>query len=349
MLAVCITTFCMISSTGSTALGGSRDGMPVRSNEKEVLFSAAGLTEPRSRTVQIISEIAGKIEKIHVRAGDAVKQGDLLVEVSHDLQKAQVELGRAAVDRSMAELTRLKNGERSEEREILKAQLAEAHAMAKVADFELQRVSQIRSEAAATDREMAQYQSARDQATARERAASMRLALVEAGARPEDIQRAEAAVREARAQLAAAESQLEKTSLRSPIDGMIVYRYREPGETVITEIPTPILSVGDRSRLHIRVDVDEMDIGRVWMGQEVYAMASAFAEQRFAGRVIHIEPTLGRKNFRTDRPTEKMDTRVQEVVVELDDADEIPLELQMDVWFMNRPQRDGGAIAKAVK
>jgi len=69
-------------------------------------------------------------------------------------------------------------------------------------------------------------------------------------------------------------------------------------------------------------------------------VAPAFGSRRFSGRVVHIEPTLGRKNFRTGRPTEKIDTRIQEVVVALEDAELVPLELQMDVWFLDEPKQN---------
>jgi HlyD family secretion protein len=349
-LALGMVHFCSRWLPDNRVLGDSRDIADDQTDARPALFSAAGLTEPRSRTVQIVCEIAGRIETIRVKAGDTVKKGDLLAEVNHELQSSQLDLARAGVDRAVAELTRLKNGERAEDREIFKAQLEEAEALLRVAESEWQRVGKIRSEDAATDRELAQYESTRDQAAARQRMAQMRLNLVEAGPRPEDVQRAEAAVREAKAQFSAAESLLARTYIRAPMDGIVVYRYLEPGETVSTQTPTPIMSIGDRTRLHVRVDVDEMDIGQIWKGQEVYGLASAFGERRFKGHVVHIEPTLGRKNFRTDRPTEKVDTRVQEVVVELDDADEVPLELQMDVWFLNHPDRQGtstGRIAAA--
>ena len=65
------------------------------------------------------------------------------------------------------------------------------------------------------------------------------------------------------------------------------------------------------------------------------ATAPAYDQRRFTGCVVHIEPTLGRKNFRTFRPTERLDEKVQEVVVALDQGDDLPLELPMVVWFFD--------------
>ncbi len=307
-------------------------------DDPEVLFSSPGVTEPGSRTVQILSEVSGTIRAIHVKAGDPVRKGQLLVELNNDIQRAGVNLTEATLERTRAELTRLRNWERPEERAIAKAQFDEAEASLCMAEFERRRVEAMTRQNAASEKEIANARNARALAQARRDAAKKRWELSEAGPRSEDLIRAQAAVREVEAQLAAARYTYEKTQVRSPIDGIVIYRYREPGETVVTDVPSPILTVGDRSRLHVRVDVDEADIAHIWLHQAVYATAPAYGERRFPGHAVHIEPTLGRKNFRTNRPSEKMDTKVLEVVVVLDQADEVPLELQMVVWFLKKPE-----------
>ena len=60
----------------------------------------------------------------------------------------------------------------------------------------------------------------------------------------------------------------------------------------------------------------------------------AFGSKRFTGRVVHIEQVLGCKNVHTYRPTEKIDTKILEVVIALDDGSELPLDLQMTTWFL---------------
>jgi multidrug resistance efflux pump len=315
------------------------DPAPALSPEEDpaVLFSSPGVTEPKSRSLQIVSETVGTIRAIHVKAGDPVRKGQLLVELNNDLQKAGVELAEAALARTRADLERVRSWERPEERAIARAQYDEALASLHLAQFEWQRVEKMMNQNAASDKEVAAAKNALALAQARTDAAKKRWDLSEAGPRPEDLLKAEAMVRETEASLNAARATLAKTLLVSPIDGVVIYRYREPGETAMTDPPTPILSVGDRSELRVRVDVDEIDIGRLWLGQRVYVTAPAYGNKRFPGRVIHIEPTLGRKNFRTARPTERVDTKIQEAVVALDKADEVPVELQMIVWFLKTP------------
>ena len=271
-----------------------------------------------------------------------VKKGQLLVELNNDMQRAARDRAEATLAKAKAELERLKNWKLPSERGIAKAELEQAEASLRLAEFEWQRVEGMTIAEVASDKEVAATKSTLDLARARRDAARNSWDLIEAGPRSEDIAKAKAIVLEAEAQFAMVASAYEKTLIRSPIDGMVIYRFREPGEVVFPEVPSPILTVGDCSELRIRVDVDEIDVGQVRIGQEVFATAPACGDKRFAGRVVHIEPTLGRKNFRTDQPTEKVDTRILEVVVALEEAEDLPLELQMTVWFLDSPLDDGG-------
>lgn len=320
-----------------TAFARASNVMEYPADEQSVTLSAPGITEPKSKTIQIISEVTGSLRQVHVGAGDRVSRGQILAELDNELQAANVEVAQAALAKARAELARIKNGDRPEEQAILKAKLDEARASLNLAHFERQRIDSMTERDVTAEREVAHAREALERASARHEAARMRWELSMLGARAEDLATAEAGVRGATAILAAANSTYQKTYLRCPIDGIVVYRYREPGEVVFSVAPQPVLTVGDRSRLHVRVDVDEVDIGRVWVGQHIFATARAYEGKRFAGRVVHIEPTLGRKNFRTNLPTERVDTKVQEVVVALDNADEIPLGLQVVVWFLARP------------
>ena len=304
----------------------------------DVLFVAPGVTEPRSKAIHIVSELPGRIAAVAVRAGDSVRRGQLLVELENDLQQASVDLARARLERAIANLRRLENGDREQEREALRAQLAEADAELELATSEAEWMEDMLEQDSASQREAARVRNALALARARRKMVQQRWELSNAGARWEDIAEAQAAVREAEAQLDSAKKLLERTAIRSPIDGKVIYRHKEPGEAVYAESPSPILTIGDCSALHIRVDVDEADIGKVWVSQKTYATVSAFGDQRFFGQVVHIEPTLGRKNFRTMRPTEWQDTKIQEVVVLLESGDDLPVELQMAVWFLDEPR-----------
>lgn len=72
------------------------------------------------------------------------------------------------------------------------------------------------------------------------------------------------------------------------------------------------------------MDVDETDVNRVHAGQKAYVTADAFGDQKFWGRIVRIGNQLGPKNVRTNEPTEKVDKKILETLIELDHAPQLP-------------------------
>lgn len=320
-----------------SAIGQAHPASPDHSwpsNDPNVLFSAPGVTEPSSRTLQIYSEQAGTLRHIYVKSGEQVHEGQVLFEIANETQVAEVRHHEVLIRLAEAQLAKLESWERPEDRQIAKEQWQEAESMVHLAEFEFQRVQSLQDQRATSHKELIDSRENLAAARARANAAKARYERSIAGPSKEDIEVAKAAVAEAQAQLQVSQTLLDKTVVRSPISGIAIYRYREPGETVGVDGTKPVLSIGNRDILHLRADVDETDIARVKIGQEAFATAEAFGSRRFPGRVVHIEKALGRKNFRTYSPTEKADTKILEVVIALDNGSQLPLDLQMTVWFL---------------
>ncbi|MBV8654119.1 MAG: HlyD family efflux transporter periplasmic adaptor subunit [Alphaproteobacteria bacterium] len=185
-------------------------------------------------------------------------------------------------------------------------------------------------------------QAALDQATresnvARQRleAAKQKFALIDDPARDEDVAIAQAQVDVARAARNEAEAQLNKTIIRSPIDGVVLRIDRRPGELISTFLDTPILTVGDPSKLNARAEVDEADIGKLRPNMPAYVTAEAFGAQRFAGHVIRIGRMVGKKNVHTDEPRERTDTKILEVLIQLDQPGSLPAGLRVNAFMLS--------------
>jgi multidrug resistance efflux pump len=327
--------YSQLAGSAAADSGAAREPAPIwPSDSPDVVFCAPGVTEPASRAIQIYSELPGTIGRMHVQSGDRIRAGQPLFELVSDTQQAEVEAYEAQVRLARAELAKLESWDRPEDREVARAQWAEAKALLERAEYELRRVRSLKSNAAASDKEFFDRQSELLVGQAREAVARARHDRSTAGPRPEDLVLARARVAVAESQLRIAQSTLEKTRIRSPIDGVVLYRFREVGESVFPNVPAPVVSLGNRDVLHIRVDVDELDLGKVKPGQRVFGTCDALSGRRFDGTVVEVAQTMGRKNFRTDRPTERADTKILEVVVALDDGRDLPVELQMAVWFL---------------
>ena len=99
----------------------------------------------------------------------------------------------------------------------------------------------------------------------------------------------------ARTSLDQANVRLSETVVRAPIDGVILQKYVEVGQIIASGISnvsggTPIADIADMSKVHIEAGVDEIDVGRVRVGQKASVMAEAFPRRHFAGEIIRIAP-----------------------------------------------------------
>lgn len=86
--------------------------------------------------------------------------------------------------------------------------------------------------------------------------------------------------------------------------------------------------------------MDETEVAKVKVGQAAYVTADAYGTQKFPGHVVRVGNELGRKNIRTDEPTEKVDTKILETLVQLDRGSSLPDGLRVDAYI-----RTGGDVA----
>ncbi|HET9702136.1 MAG TPA: efflux RND transporter periplasmic adaptor subunit [Burkholderiales bacterium] len=210
-----------------------------------VKVSATGNLQPTNQ-VDVGSELSGIVDKVFVDDNDRVSRGQVLARL--DLSKLQ-----DAVTRSRASLA-------AAEAQVLQAQATADEARAILARF--RQVSELSGGKVPSKSEM-------DTAEA----TLKRAAANEASAR--------ASVAQARATLQSDETNLAKAYIRSPIDGVVLARKVEPGQTVAASFQAPVLFTlaEDLAKMELQVDVDEADVGQVSVGQ-----AASFSVDAWPGR-----------------------------------------------------------------
>jgi ABC exporter DevB family membrane fusion protein len=306
----------------------------VQTRTASTVVAAAGRIEPFSEEIRVNTEMSGKLREVRIEEGDRIRRGQVIAVLENADFAARVALAEAQVKQREAQLLRVNNGSRAEERREAEAGVAEAKAVLDEAQAEwLRRENLFRS----GDISRAVLDKAERELTvakARYEAVKERRQLVERASRDEDVLSAKADVEQARAQLAEARAMLEKTYVRSPIDGVVLRKKAKSGESISTENPDQwVATLGDDRALRVRVDVDEADVARVRIGQQAYVKAEAYGDKRFTGRVVRIGQLLGRKNIRTDEPTERVDTKILETLVELDAGQRLPAGLRVDAYI----------------
>ena len=294
------------------------------------VIAAPGRVEAVSEEVRVSSELSGRLKRVNVEEGDRVQRGQVLAELENDDYRARVAEAEADVSQREAELRRTVNGARTQERREAEASMQASKAVLDNAETEAKRRRGLADRNVISRDEADRYERAYLVARAQYEQAAQHFELVDAEAREEDRAHAEAALATAKAQLAEARAYLEKSYIRAPLSGVILRKLRHTGESVSTQFDSPVVTMADDSTLRVRLDVDESEVSKLQIGQRAYVTAEAYGPHKFWGHVIRVGRILGRKNVRTDEPTEHVDTKILETLVELDAGQVLPLGLRVD-------------------
>jgi ABC exporter DevB family membrane fusion protein len=280
-----------------------------------------GVIEPLDRETKVSANQAGRIASVKVKEGDFVELGADLLELDNGVEKAALDATAGDVATARAELTRTARGLRREDVEAIVADTESIKARMAQSKTSLMRVEQLAKAGAATPDELDRAQRQAEIDARSVDAAEARKKAAVAGSRSEDVVVAQAKVQAAEARREQARAAYERTLVRAPIAGRILQLKFRAGEFFNPNGSDPLVVMGDTRKLRVRMDIDERDVARVMAGQAAFAQLSAFAGKRFGGHVVEVGRRMGRKNIRTDDPTERIDTKILEVVIDLDTAE----------------------------
>lgn len=317
-------------------------------------IASSGLVEAASRNVEIASPEPGLVVEVVAAPNAQVKKGDPLFIMDRRPLEAELMRLAAAVEVAKAELERIKSQPRAEDIPPLKAALDAAKVQAADAEDQYQRTLGAYKASAATEGELSRRKFAAEGARAQVEQAAATLARVQAGAWAPEVRAAEARVVAAQADVAALKVRLDRTVVRAPIDGMVMKRFVEPGEYTAGAggvSGNPAMVLGDISRLHVRAQVDEEDTPLLTAGARATMRVRGPLSREFALRMLRIEPWAQPKNNITGLTPERVDTRVVDVVFELNPGSEstpLPYPGQLvDVYIETEPPGTAGGAAPA--
>lgn len=231
-------------------------------------------------TVQVGSQVSGQIKAILVDFNSPVKQGQVIARLdpaTFETRVAQAEADLRAAE-SAAEVARGNLAVRRAEAGKAKIALADA-------ERNLGRKRALIAQGFLSPAEMDTAQATFD--TAREQ---FKLAQADEGVSAAQLQNALAVVAQRQAALRQARVELGHTVIRSPVDGTVISRNMDVGQTVAASFQAPVLFTiaRDLREMELNIAVDEADVGRVQMGQKVRFGVDAFPGERFTGTVTQI-------------------------------------------------------------
>jgi multidrug resistance efflux pump len=281
------------------------------------LVAGNGLVEPVQRETKVAAEVPGRIDFIAVKEGDFVQAGAELLRLASASEAATLIAMEADLLAAKADYRRTLRGQRHEDIDAAVADAEAARARAQLSSGVLSRNEQLAKDGAVTFDELDRM---RRQASADDsmwKLSDARRRAAVAGSRIEDIEGARARVMAAAARRDQARAVLLRLTVHAPIDGEILQIKYRVGEYYSPGSPDPLFIMGDTRQLRVRMDVDERDIGKIQLGSPAFVIADAFPDVKFPGEVVEIGRRMGRKNIRTDDPTERIDTKILEVLIGL--------------------------------
>ena len=220
-------------------------------------IAATGTVEAVT-TVEVGSQVTGTIQSLGADFNSIVKKGQVLVRLDPAVMQSTVEQARANLERASADVDRLQVALADADQKLSRARQLTARQLIPATDFEDAAVEKQSSEA--------------------------------------QVRSAEAATSQARASLKQAEVNLEKTVIASPIDGIVIARSVDVGQTVSASVSAPTLFViaADMTEMQVNASVDESDVGRITAGQTVNFTVDAYPNDTFHGTVgqVRLNPDV---------------------------------------------------------
>lgn len=245
--------------------------------------SGSGVVEPASELITIGAQVSGIVSSVSVQVGQDVKRGDLLFTVDDRDARAQIGLAQAGITLAQARLAQ-----------------ARVDAADKAADY-------------------ARYQSLDDPLARSGEELSRRKFAAASLASAVEVRRAELA--QARATITEAQTRLRLHQVVAPIAGTILQLRARPGQPAIADgNGDPLVTIGQTSPLHVRVDIDETDVARVDIGAPALVNPRGRTTLRIRAEFVRAEPLIVPKRSLTNSANERVDVRVLQLIYRLPDT-----------------------------
>ena len=229
---------------------------PVTRGDVVQAVQATGTLEAVT-TVQVGTQVGGIIQELYADFNSIVKKGQVIARLDPTILDTQIEQQRANVTRSQADLDRLKVTLADAQQKLDRAKALSAKQLLPQTELETAQVN-VQSTLA-------------------------------------QIKSSEAALVQAQSQLHTAEVNREHTVITAPIDGIVIQRAVEPGQTVNAGMNAPLLFVlaADLTKMQVNANIDEADVGSMRPGQRVTFRVDAFPNETFVGAVqqVRLQPT----------------------------------------------------------
>lgn len=281
-------------ASGMIACGGNDDkkeeqtsyqGAPAQATE----VVGIGRVEPEQDIVSLAANDGGVVSKLHIREGDAVRAGTVVLELENSVVSARLTQARARLS--------------TQEAQVLADEKAEAEAQTRLENLKLnaQRLQKLFESRVETEqnRDNANYEVRNQQASCDRLRASSQVS--------------RARLQEVRTELAVAERELALRSVRAPVNGQILSISTQAGNALPPQ--GQFAELAPEGRMIVRCEIDELLADKVQTDQKAVIRAIGTGKELASGTVIYTAPLLKKKSLFAETPGEMEDRRVREIKI----------------------------------
>jgi multidrug resistance efflux pump len=280
---------------------------------------AVGLVEASSENIAISLPVPGLVTHVYVKAGSLVRKGERLFSLDDRELVAELALRESSLSLAQSKLTKLIASPRPEEIPPAEARVRAAEEGLKDAEVQMRLMESVTDKRAIREEDLQRRRLAVKAADARLAEAKANLALLKAGSWQPDIEVARAEVSEAQHQVDLTKANLSRLTVAAPIDGEILQCKIRAGEYAQAgPLAQPLILMGATDQLNVRADVDEQDAWKVKAGAPASASVRGNSKLCYPLRFVRFEPYVIPKTNLTGESTERVDTRVLQVIFALD-------------------------------
>jgi len=263
---------------------------------------------------EVSFKISGLVKRRFVDEGELVQKGDVIARLDSSDLAIEVEKKHAELLMAQANLAELEAGSRPQEIAEAEAKRAAAKAEKEHLESDFRRAGALFAKKVLSIEEYVHSRGVYEVAVARLKEADEQLKLIKKGPRREKIEQARAKVKHARAAFQLSKTYLGYATLVSPLSGIVLSKNIEPGEYVAPG--TPVVTVGDLKRPWHRAYIDETDLGRVKVGQQVNVFNDTYPDKVYKGHISFIssEAEFTPKTVQTEKQRVKLVYRIKVVI-----------------------------------
>lgn len=318
--------------------------------------AGSAIVEANTENIGIGTHVPGVVTDIYVKPATRVKAGDPLFKLDDRQLQAELAVRKTTLQVVRAQLERLVSLPRAEDVPPAEARVDEAKTALADLQNQLSLWDSVADKRAISQDELSRRRFAVRAAEHRLHEAEAQLTLLKAGAWKPEIDIARSQVASAEAQVKATETDIDRLTVRAPVDGEVLQVKIRLGEFAQAGVlQTPLILLGNTEPLHVRVDIDENDAWRVRPDAAAIAYVRGNRELKTPLKFVRIEPYVVPKRSLTGDSTERVDTRVLQILYSFD-RQTLPVYAgqQMDVFIeappvgptavmMRHPQEGDGA------